>query len=498
MTARVGLPRRLRRARVLGLAVMGYLLVLPAGAQALGTIDPIPGLEQSAPCIGDTGALEPLTRGVSPAQRALGFTEVWDLSRGSGVTVAVIDTGVNPLAAFGGRVRSGGDLLWKESPRPGLMDCDGHGTVVAGIIAAAPNLRTGFAGVAPEATVLSIRQTSTAYRRPGRAGDAPSGPEGVGTAATLASAIDLAVEQGARVVNVSGAYCTAAVEAESGPLRAAVRRAVAADVVVVAAAGNVSSSGACSPQNTPGALAVTAATPARVPEALTVGSVKPDGTPSEFSLAGEWVDLAAPGEGVISVNPHPDGSGEVGALVTSQGTVPLEGTSYAAPYVAGVAALVRARFPQLTAAQVIQRLVVTAGRGAGVSPRSIAVGAGMVDPARALSAVLPEEGAAGRPLPLEQQHEAGSPAASTGPSGSPKPGSGTGVEPMPRPSALTPLPPPADPFAGRAAALGLSAGLLGLLGLAVVHRRLRRARRRALNTADSAAAPVSSGSALGR
>jgi membrane-anchored mycosin MYCP len=108
---------------------------------------------------------------------------------------------------------------------------------------------------------------------------------------------------------------------------------------------------------------------------LTVGSVNARGEPSSFTLAGPWVDVAAPGEGVISLSSS--GSGLVNSLGGPNGSKPLSGTSYATPVVSGLAALIRSRFPKLTARQVMQRIEATAHHPpGGWDPR---VGAGVVD-----------------------------------------------------------------------------------------------------------------------
>jgi membrane-anchored mycosin MYCP len=114
---------------------------------------------------------------------------------------------------------------------------------------------------------------------------------------------------------------------------------------------------------------------------LTVGSVGPDGKPSRFSLAGPWVDVAAPGEGVVSLDP--DGEGLVDAVPGVGGSTAIAGTSYAAPVVSGIVALLRSQSPELTARQVMQRLEETAQRpSAGWDP---VVGHGVVDPVAAVS-----------------------------------------------------------------------------------------------------------------
>ncbi|HEY0227576.1 MAG TPA: S8 family serine peptidase, partial [Mycobacterium sp.] len=118
------------------------------------------------------------------------------------------------------------------------------------------------------------------------------------------------------------------------------------NAVIVAAAGNTGGAGQCPPQRADATwqTASVVVSPAWYDDyVLTVGSVKTDGAASAFTLAGPWVDVAATGEGM-----------------TSLGSVPLSGTSFAAPIVSGLAALMRARFPALSARQVMQRIESTA------------------------------------------------------------------------------------------------------------------------------------------
>jgi membrane-anchored mycosin MYCP len=129
---------------------------------------------------------------------------------------------------------------------------------------------------------------------------------------------------------------------------------------------------------------------------LTVGSVNSQGAPSPFTLAGPWVDVAATGEGVTSLSPVNDGI--VNSLDGEHGSSRLSGTSYATPVVSGLAALIRSRFPALTARQVIQRIESTAHHPpAGWDP---IVGNGTIDPLAAVSTdTAPQTGTPG-PKPL--------------------------------------------------------------------------------------------------
>ncbi|KDP04241.1 serine protease, partial [Mycobacterium avium subsp. hominissuis 100] len=300
------------------------------------------------------------------------------LSRGTGQRVAVIDTGVArhrrlPAVVPGGDYVSTGD---------GIQDCDAHGTLVAGIIAAAADPKSDeFSGIAPEATLISIRQSSAKF---GPAGNRSGG--GVGDVDTLAKAVRTAADLGASVINISSVACAPVVSApDDRALGAALAYAVdVKNAVVVVAAGNTGGPGQCPPQR-PDATWQTitvAVSPAWYDDyVLTVGSVNADGAPSAFSLAGPWVDVAAPGEAVTSLAPEP-----------------VSGTSYAAPVVSGLAALIRARFPALTARQVMQRIEATAHHPpAGWDPL---VGHGTVDPLAAVSAETGAPAPAPRAAPV--------------------------------------------------------------------------------------------------
>ncbi len=331
--------------------------------------------------------------GVPPAQKALGLADAHAFSRGEGQVIAVIDTGVNRHPRL--RVDAAGDYV---ADSDGTADCDGHGTLVAGIIAAhpAPDGGDGFVGVAPAATVLAIRQTSLAYQGKNSyaANDQPGGMSagGYGTVTTLANAVVHAVGSGATVINISEVSCqSAGTSPVDGALGAALKYAYDHNVVVVAAAGNLQSQGACKEQNgTAGWNSVrTIATPAWfAPYVLSVGSVELDGSPSPFTLYGPWISVAAPGSNLMSLDPTPGGTGLVNGTPQADGRIaPVSGTSFSSAYVAGLAALVRARLPWLSAGQVMERIVATAhAPGNGHDART---GAGMIDPVAALTAALP-------------------------------------------------------------------------------------------------------------
>jgi len=288
---------------------------------------------------------------------------VWQLTHGAGQRIAVIDTGVSPHRRLPDVV-PGGDYV---STGDGTQDCDAHGTLVAGIIAATPDSKAdSFSGVAPEATLISIRQSSTKF---GPASDRSRA--GVGDVDTMAKAVRTAADLGASVINISSVACVPVASAlDDRALGAALAYAVdVKNAVIVAAAGNTGGAAECPPQRSDATweTVTVAVSPAWYDDyVLTVGSVNAEGTPSAFTLAGPWVDVAATGE-----------------AVTSLGSEPVSGTSYAAPVVSGLAALIRARFPTLTARQVMQRIESTAHHPpAGWDPL---VGNGTIDALAAVS-----------------------------------------------------------------------------------------------------------------
>nr|WP_055506562.1 type VII secretion-associated serine protease mycosin [Nonomuraea pusilla] len=276
-----------------------------------------------------------VTIGETWAQRRLNVQRVWPLTTGEGVTVAVIDSGVDerhPQIRLAGKA----DLTGT-----GYRDCMGHGTAVAGIIAAQYNKDVPFHGVAPGVRLLSFKQSK----------------DGTGDVGLLAKAIRAAADENADVINVS-------IEAHDQPdLKAAVDYALGKDVVIVAAAGNQEKDDGT----------VTPSYPAAYDGVLSVGAAGPDGSRSTFSNPNA-VSVLGPGQGVSSTWP---GGGFQGKL---------EGTSYAAPYVAGVAALVRSRFPHLDQLRVRRRIMLTADGANGSG-----TGAGMVNPLLAVTMVLPSE-----------------------------------------------------------------------------------------------------------
>ncbi|HEU4363561.1 MAG TPA: type VII secretion-associated serine protease mycosin [Mycobacterium sp.] len=373
----------------------------PALPPPPGAPGPVLPMEQRGECV-VSGILPGTDPGLAPpAQLTLNLPAAWQVSRGEGQTVAIIDTGVRPGPRLPA-VDPGGDYL---ATTDGLFDCDGHGTLVGGIVAGQPG-DDGFSGVAPAARLLALRATSAVFS-PRVTGDDPARARAEVDITALGRAIVHAADLGARVITISTVTCLSADRnVDQTGLGAALRyAAVEKDAVVVAAAGNhgqtgsVGGGGAACESNPLTDLSRprdprnwTAVTSLSVPSwwqpyVLSVASLAGGGEPSAFTMAGPWVGVAAPGEDIVSVSNRDDG-GLANGLPGGQGKlVALSGTSYAAGYVAGVAALVRSRYPDLTAAQVVRRITATA-HNAARAPSDL-VGAGIVDPVAALTWELP-------------------------------------------------------------------------------------------------------------
>ncbi len=137
----------------------------------------------------------------TPSQTMLNLPAAWQFSRGEGQLVAIIDTGVQPGPRLP-NVDAGGDFVESTD---GLTDCDGHGTLVAGIVAGQPG-NDGFSGVAPAARLLSIRAMSTKFS-PRTSGGDPQLAQATLDVAVLAGAIVHAADLGAKVINVSTITC---------------------------------------------------------------------------------------------------------------------------------------------------------------------------------------------------------------------------------------------------------------------------------------------------
>lgn len=284
-----------------------------------------------------------------------GFAQAWHTTRGAGVKVAVIDTGVDGSvpdlagAVVGGTDVSGVGIATGQKPL-GDAESANHGTWVASLLAGRGTGPTsGVIGAAPEASIL------TASVALGKA----MGP--IDSDDQIAQAIHWSVDNGARVINMSLTRNTLDWPTSWDE---AFQYAFAHDVVIVAAAGNRGSG-----TNEVGA-------PATIPGVLTVAGVDRAGKASfDASAQGITIGVSAPSEQLVGANP-------------GGGYVQWAGTSGAAPLVSGAVALVRAAHPELTAADVIERIIRTARPAGGAVPSPI-YGYGLLDAAAAVTANVP-------------------------------------------------------------------------------------------------------------
>lgn len=357
----------------------GHLRVLRGRDAAIAQMDVRLGRhENQLVSLEDKQSVHLLGDPLRPQQWALDrvpFEATWRATSGSGVKVAVVDTGV--LAAhedLHGAVLPGIDLASDAAQydpnHTGMVDPGGHGTHVAGIIAAAANNGVGIAGDAPGVQVLPVRVL---------------GADGSGWTSDVAQGITWAVDHGARVVNLSlGSSRPSNVE------HTAIQYAVAHGAVVVAAAGNS------------GPWRNTWSYPGAYSEVIAVGSTDVTGAVSSFSTRASYIDLAAPGSNILSL-----GISATSAYVT------MSGTSMATPQVSAAAALVTATDPSLTPDQVRTELLSTA-TDKGAPGFDSSFGWGVVNPFAAVEAsvVVPPLPAASLTAPASVTATAGVAAAS--------------------------------------------------------------------------------------
>ncbi len=292
--------------------------VIASGARVLSVETDV--AEHSAVTAGENDPL----RSQQWALDQTSFERAWSVTSGAGVTVAVIDTGVDAAHEdLGSVVLPGIDYV--EPSLDGRYDPDGHGTHVAGIIAARVNNDLGIAGAAPSVRILPVRVLDAT---------------GSGVSSNVAAGIIWATDHGARVISMS---------LGGGPspgIEIAMQYAISKGSVVLAAAGNNGAKG-----NAP-------VYPAAYPEAIAVGAFAENLQRAPFSNFGAYVDISAPGNDILSTW----SSSPTSYAVAS-------GTSMATPYASAEAALIISRNPALSVASVTSILESTA-RDAG-APGSI-------------------------------------------------------------------------------------------------------------------------------
>ena len=306
----------------------------PEALRRLRAMDSVVAAERDVPV---AAMADPLRRFQWALDR-LEADKIVPLGDASGQKVAVVDTGVDGgHPDLAGVVLPGYDAF--NPGGDGRTDANGHGTHVAGIVAALTGNGAGVEGLARGAKILPVKVLED---------------DGSGFSSDVAQGILWAIGNGATVVNLSlGAPTTSAVVDQ------AIREAVDKGVVVVAASGNE------------GAKGNPVIWPAALPEVVSVGAIDDADARAAFSGHGDWLDLVAPGVQIASTMN--------GAYMYSSGT------SMAAPYVSASAALLRKRYPALSASQLGEHLRATA-EDLGPAGKDDEYGVGLVDPLKAMGA----------------------------------------------------------------------------------------------------------------
>ncbi|MBT2413103.1 type VII secretion-associated serine protease mycosin [Streptomyces sp. ISL-12] len=285
------------------------------------------------------------------ALSAFAAEDVWAKSQGAGVTVAVVDSGVDATHPdLTGQVLEGKDFT---DGRDAHEDLVGHGTKMASIIAGhghGSGGTSGVMGMAPKAKILPLRTLQTRKDK--------------NLEETWGPAVRYAVDQGAKVINLSFGSDGGSKTTSDG--REAIAYAQAHDVVVVAAAGNEAS--------------IAVIEPAALPGVVSVGAVDQDANVWTDSNTGKGLALTAPGVDIVGAN-----------NTMSNGYGVSSGTSEATAYVSAAAALVRSKFPELSAGQVINRLIksATLKQHEGLTAPNEEYGYGIVRPYSALTMDIP-------------------------------------------------------------------------------------------------------------
>jgi type VII secretion-associated serine protease mycosin len=338
-------PRRWGRRAAAGLA-----------AAALATLGLVPfaPAPAAAACTGTPMQAQPGLNAQPWAQQRWSFDRLAELgATGEGVTVAVVDSGVDVRhPQLRGRVMPGWDAFGATN---GQEDCVGHGTAVASIIAGQPVQGRPFRGLAPGVRILPIRASERIDSSSGR-----------GEPADLANGIRQAIARRAQVINLS------LVLTEDRPeVRAAIADAVASNIVVVAAAGNGHNDNGRDPTSYPAAY----------DGVIGVGALDESGVRFPKSQTGTYVDLMAPG-------------GRVEVAVPGDGYQLMDGTSMATPFVSAAVALVIQKYgPNISARQVATRLMATADPVPGGVQE---YGRGVVSPYRAVTGLIADSTAPAR------------------------------------------------------------------------------------------------------
>jgi type VII secretion-associated serine protease mycosin len=276
----------------------------------------------------------------------LGMAKAHQITRGEGITVAVLDSGVDYRHPdLKGALVPGRNF--SEGRRDGWEDITGHGTAMAALIAArghGQNRESGVLGIAPAAKILPVRV---------------SGVGAFSSPRALEQGIEWAADHGADILSIS------LTDVENPTVQQAVKYAQSRGTLIVAGVGNTAN----------GDREVM--WPARYPGVVAVSGTDREGNFTESSVSGPEVVLSAPAADILTAGSNRAGRYSVGS-----------GTSNATAIVAGVAALVKARHPGLDAANLINRLIMTAD-DRGSAGHDSRYGYGVVDPVAALTVDVP-------------------------------------------------------------------------------------------------------------
>lgn len=357
------------RAAVGGFALAGLLLPVVALAPASAAD------VERAPCeLGQTTYID--ERGLSNALPMISTPQSWELATGKGITVAVVDSGVNVDNAHfvGDTVVPGRSLLPDDD---GRSDDQGHGTSVAGVIAAQKIPESVLEGQAYDAKILPVRVYDLDQEN--ASGTPPQLPL---NAPGIAQGIRVAADAGAQIINVSLSSGPTAPGLEQ--METAVRYAQRQGALIVASAGD-------SPEGRPVEMQ---RYPASFDGVIGVAAANTTGRVDDFSIHHEGVDVIAPGQNVI-VAFHANGDCLGGADPQ---------TSYSAGFVSGLAAQLMEAYPEESNEMIAWRIMSTAKRDRP-SLRDDREGWGLIQPLAALS-VVPDASRPGPPLPGAEAQEA--------------------------------------------------------------------------------------------
>lgn len=343
-----------------------------AGLGVVALAPPAPAVDSFDPRLCGTNDPAPNQTQVAWERDRLDYDAAWRLATGKGITIGVVDTGVSNIdtAYFNAQnVRVFNLAPIDDKQREERSVTCKHGTGVVSIIVSRHGLdpRTNFAGIAPDATVYAFRALTQPQDQSGNA--QPESPD------PTVKAVNAAIDAKVRVLNISQVMSGGTKE-----YKAAIERALKAGIVVVAAAGNTGQ-GLWGP-----------AYPAAYPGVISVGATDAGDNVSPESYLGTPVTVSAPGHGVTMLHPSRSSKKQdEKSLIANQAFAADTGTSFATPIVSGIVAMLLEREPNLTPAQVAQRLVETADRPVGGVPQA-GLGYGIVNPVRAMI---------GTPVPLQ-------------------------------------------------------------------------------------------------